>query len=58
METGLYTNNNWQAQNNFTCTIVAMSIGSIDMGNLRMLNSESETNAFSASRMLYGDDRT
>ena len=42
----------------FTWTIVAMSIGSIDMGNLRMLNSERDTNAFSASKMLYGDDNT
>ncbi len=41
-----------------TCTMVAMSMGSMDIGKRRMLKSDSDTNAFSASRMLCGDDIT
>lgn len=41
-----------------TCTMLLMTWGSILRGNLRMLKSESDTKAFSASRMLFSSTVT
>ena len=41
-----------------TWTMLPMSMGSIERGNRRMLNSDRETNAFSASSIFFGDDKT
>ena len=39
-------------------TIMEMIMGSMDMGNLRMLNREMETKAFSGSKLLLESERT
>lgn len=41
-----------------TCTMLLMTWGSMFNGNLRMLKSESDTKAFSASRMLFSSTDT
>lgn len=41
-----------------TCTIFAINIGNMEIGNLNILNSESDTKAFSASSTLSSDDMT
>lgn len=41
-----------------TCTMLLMTWGSMFRGNLRMLKSESDTKAFSASRMLFSSTVT
>lgn len=41
-----------------TCTMLLMTWGSMLSGNLRMLNSESDTKAFSASRTLFSSTFT
>lgn len=41
-----------------TCTIPLMTWGSMLRGNLRMLKSESDTKALSASRMLFSSTVT
>ena len=40
-----------------TCTILEMSIGSIESGKRKMLNNESEKKAFSASSTLFLSER-
>lgn len=43
---------------NFTCTILLITWGSMLSGNLRILKSDSDTKAFSASKMLFSSTLT
>lgn len=40
-----------------TCTMFVITLGSMDRGNRMMLNSDNDTNAFSASSTLFESDR-
>lgn len=45
-------------QTGLTCAMLLMTCGSIVSGNFKILNKESETKAFSASRVFFSSTKT